>query len=260
MEYTYLLLACVFVCANGCTEFPSWVRDKLEADPDATDSKKVFYSHRVLFATVLELKPDPVFKREGVKAAALDVICIYKGGLVPKSITVLGAGNLKGELEGCPAVHLEPGQSYVFFLNNQTGRHYEIEFEPLGGDPTIILDDLTIYCGLELKFPAGLPKNDECYEPIGEEYCEAYKPETTTTQEPPPTTVKTVTKATPKEDEVHVKDNNGNNPGYDTKNYNNDNKSNGGKASGSKDNPNSGGSEVVLTWTLISFSLILALL
>ena len=43
----------------------------------------------------------------------------------------------------------------MFFLNNKTGDHYEVEFEPLAGESEIIIDDLTIICGLKREYPKG---------------------------------------------------------------------------------------------------------
>ena len=65
------------------------------------------------------------------------------------------SGNKNNEIPGCPTVDLEPNRAYVFFLNNKTDDYHEIEFEPLYGEPGVILDDLTIYCGLHLEMPIG---------------------------------------------------------------------------------------------------------
>lgn len=217
-------------------------------DSDGTDGKKVYYSHRVLFATVLELVADPVFKRPGVEAASLDIICIYKGGQLPQKIKVVGTGNANGEIHGCPAVTLEVGQSYVFFLNDKTDRFYEVEFAPLSGDPTIILDDLTIHCGLTREFPTGLPVNEECYETMDNATCERHIPPTSTTST-------TTAAPNPPKENGTKKVNPGENGGYET------NTSKGGKAVGSKDDKDNNSSGILLvSWTLFSLSLILALL
>lgn len=91
MEFMYIQLLFVITCVTGCTDFSQkpWVR---ESRGEPQEGKKIFYSSRVLFATVVELIPDPVFKRAGVKAAKLDIACIYKGGELPSRITVVGTG------------------------------------------------------------------------------------------------------------------------------------------------------------------------
>ena len=65
------------------------------------------------------------------------------------------SGNTKQKIRGCPKAELKLDHSYVFFLNNKTGDHYEVEFEPLAGESEIIIDDLTIICGLKREYPKG---------------------------------------------------------------------------------------------------------
>ena len=65
------------------------------------------------------------------------------------------SGNKKQKIRGCPKAELKTDHSYVFFLNNKTGDHYEVEFEPLAGESEIIIDDLTIICGLKREYPKG---------------------------------------------------------------------------------------------------------
>ena len=66
------------------------------------------------------------------------------------------SGNQNNQIPGCPASSLEPNKAYVFYLNSKTDDYHEIEFEPLseegGLDP---LDELTIFCGLNLTMPVG---------------------------------------------------------------------------------------------------------
>ena len=89
MEYLYLLLLGFIVSVNGCTNFGAGLRSSNGSEPD---EMKVYYSHRVIFAKVIEKKVDPVFSRPGVQAVTVDIICIYKGGMLPKRITIVGTG------------------------------------------------------------------------------------------------------------------------------------------------------------------------
>ena len=89
MEYMYLLVLVFVVSVNGCTDFGPGIRRK---DGLERDEKKVFYSHRVVFATVTEIKDDPIFGGSKSKAAVVDIVCIYKGGVLPKRITIVGTG------------------------------------------------------------------------------------------------------------------------------------------------------------------------
>ena len=90
MEYVVILLF-VVACVSGCRDFSHkpWVR---QTTGEGTEGMKIHYSDRVLFATVTELIPDPVHKKDGVQAAKVDIVCIYKGGQLPKQITIIGAG------------------------------------------------------------------------------------------------------------------------------------------------------------------------
>ena len=63
--------------------------------------------------------------------------------------------NSNEEIPGCPSAVVKKDMAYVFFLNEKTRDYYEIEFQPIGGEASIIIDDLTIICGLTLQFPKG---------------------------------------------------------------------------------------------------------
>lgn len=258
MEYTCLVFVCVIVFVSGCTDFPPWVRNGNDED---ADMKYVHYAQRVIFATVKKLMDDPKYARPGVQAAKLDIVCIYKGGQLMRDITVVGTGNLGGEIFGCPASNLTVGESYIFFLYDNDNRQLEIEFPPVGGESYIILDDISINCGLTREFPPGLSREElnaleeECYEPLKiDEGCYQYVPPTTTTT----TTAAKTTKA-PEVTTKKVVVNPGNGGSYETKGG--DNTSKGGKASGSThdDNGNSA-SGMVVSWTLLTLLLIFAFL
>ena len=96
MEYMYLLVLVFVVSVNGCTDFGPGIRRK---DGLERDEKKVFYSHRVVFATVTEIKDDPIFGGSKSKAAVVDIVCIYKGGVLPKRITIVGTGRVSKSLK-----------------------------------------------------------------------------------------------------------------------------------------------------------------
>ena len=92
MEYVLIFLA-VIAFVSGCTDFSHkpWVRSPTNST-DRTEGMKIHYSDRVLYAMVKELIPDPVHKKEGVKAAKVEIVCIYKGGQLPEQITIVGTG------------------------------------------------------------------------------------------------------------------------------------------------------------------------
>lgn len=248
----------VVACVSGCRDFSHkpWVR---APGNDTAEGMKIHYSDRVVFARVKELIPDPVHKKDGVHAAKVEIVCIYKGGQLPEKITIVGAGNQNNQIPGCPVSSLVPEKTYVFYLNSKRNDYHEIEFEPLsnegGLDP---LDELTIFCGLTLTMPVGLPANDECYEPYP--YCEEYEEPT-----PAPTT-KPTTKAPKKNPETTKPDNPGHEgkeimpedePGYETNPG--ESKSNGGKVSGST-NDNNRSSGLVASLTILTASFVLLFL
>lgn len=254
-----LVFVCVIVFVSGCSEFPPWVRNGHDED---ADMKYVHYAQRVIFATVKKLMDDPKYARPGVQAAHLDIVCIYKGGQLTQNVTVVGTGNLGGEIPGCPASNLTVGESYIFFLYDNDNRQLEIEFPPVGGEAYIILDDISINCGLTREFPPGLTSDqlkalkEECYEPLKvDEGCYQYVPPTTTTTT---TTAPKTTKA-PEVTTKKVVVNPGNGGSYETKNG--ENTSKGGKASGSThDDNNNSASGLVVSWTVVSLLLIFAFL
>ena len=92
MEYVFIFLA-VVACVSGCTDYSHkpWVRAPSKPE-DSVEGMKIHYSDRVVFATVKELIPDPVHKKDGVHAAKVEIVCIYKGGQLPEKITIVGAG------------------------------------------------------------------------------------------------------------------------------------------------------------------------
>ncbi|KAL4225841.1 hypothetical protein ACF0H5_013830 [Mactra antiquata] len=179
------------------------------------DPKKIYYSDYVIYGEVIRNHTGNVLHTNinGIYAAEVSVLCNYRGNNVPSDIIVTGLGNLNNELPNCPVASMNGSTDGVFFLRRIGDSNvFETQFAPNTGAIEIILDDLTIYCGLNLT---GNP-TDLCidYEPLPVGECEQYIPPTTLE---PPTTTEGSTDEDAGSVEVDTGDSQGDNDeGYET--------------------------------------------
>ncbi|KAL3851832.1 hypothetical protein ACJMK2_015537 [Sinanodonta woodiana] len=170
MELYLPVFAALLVTVYGCST-PG--RDK----SDAPLEEKVYKSQFVVYGTVLNKFPDPVYSEKDVFAAVVSVKCTYKGGMLPINITVVGAG----KMSGCPEANIHEMTDYILFLKSRNDKYYDIEFSPMTGDPQAI-DEILIVCDLVLVYTKGsqAEKDRECpeiFEDVeSEEDCLRYHP------------------------------------------------------------------------------------
>lgn len=155
-----------------------------------SDDRKVYYSDVVVYGEPLEtVQGDYPFKDiDGVSTIKFNVLCVYKaeGFEVPSTIYIAGIGNENGQIKGCPAAPIGDSKSAVMFLK-RTDKHdvFEIEFKPNIGEIDIILDDLSVACGLSLHEG----HDEECgfYQPLKkDEGCVSWTPINIKKPEPEP--------------------------------------------------------------------------
>jgi len=148
-----LLLCCVAVAVHGCsTDLPWYVRQP----PPSYQmlAAKIKFSSHVLFGRSVRKVNGAEYPFDGIDGVftlEFDVLCSYKGGRVPQTVYIAGMGNTNGALPGCPSVEMPTTEYSVMFLKQtRMPSVFEVEFASIDSDDSdIMLDDLTVMCGLE---------------------------------------------------------------------------------------------------------------
>ncbi|XP_045166540.1 uncharacterized protein LOC123529965 isoform X2 [Mercenaria mercenaria] len=173
----------VLPCVLGCSKFKPGARASETKDDFDTDERKVYYSEVVVFGEIVgkvaktDKRNFPYKDVEGVDTVEFKVNCTYLGGPdIPSTIYISGIGNENGEITGCPAAPLELSKEAVMFLKRTdvASDIFEVEFAPNYGEALIMLDDLSMVCGLKLENVSDSICND--YPLEGETYCVRWTP------------------------------------------------------------------------------------
>lgn len=154
--YQIPIFAVLFSYVLCCTKLEPGARATGRDGDDEydKDERKVYYSQVVVWGEVVANATGnyPFKDIPGVYTVKFNVICTYKGGPVPSTIYIAGVGNLNKELPSCPSAPLGESKNHVMFLKKTSRPEvFEIEFKPNQGDASVILDDLSIVCGLNLS-------------------------------------------------------------------------------------------------------------
>lgn len=210
MEKIALLVlgALVAVC-HGCTiDLPWYARGTKEVD-----ESRVHFSEFVVFGSITKNATEALMYKDlkGIFTVEFESLCSYKGGPVESTIFITGMGNMENKaIPECPAVEPKIGEQCIMFLKStpHTNSHnlYEIEFKPRCGEIGIILDDLSMICGLELHYSTDVNECED-FQPMSmSEDCLQFAPPTSTqapvvvTNEKNESTYKTITGEPPKVD------------------------------------------------------------
>lgn len=172
----FVFLAIVFAICKGCSVFEPNART---ANSSEAPEVKVHYSEIVVFGKVGEIVTGnyPFSNISGVSTRSFKVFCIFKGKQDLHSqtnITIVGLGNENKQIMGCPNATVNTDDEVIMFLKStKQTTLFELEFAPISGATSHILDELSAVCGLE-KDPG-----DKCvdFDPTGE--CIPYIPSPT---------------------------------------------------------------------------------
>ncbi|XP_053378023.1 uncharacterized protein LOC123528829 isoform X1 [Mercenaria mercenaria] len=153
MEFTIYLFG-VLAVANGCSEPEGGYKEP-------TPASNVFFSKHVVVGEVTEIiRPDPLFGDtfdNSTYGASVTVQCTYKGGPLPGSIQIGGAGFIPGH---CTSMDLVKGQKYVMFLNakEENSDSYQQTPEQPAVSKSKLMDYLNV-CDLYMQYPEenGIP-------------------------------------------------------------------------------------------------------
>ena len=101
-------------------------------------------------------------------------------------------GNKNEALPGCPHVRM-PGteEDVVMFVKNTSNPAvFELEFMPRTGAAEVVLDDLTVHCGLEMHEESAVGECSNFYPLTDDDGCTPFVPITSTTTTTTTTTPK----------------------------------------------------------------------
>ncbi|KAL4225959.1 hypothetical protein ACF0H5_013947 [Mactra antiquata] len=121
---------------------------------EPTPSDIVRYSSHVVVGEVTEITGDPIYQDmygNSTYGAMVTVHCFYKGGTVPESIQIGGAGFVPGL---CFAKPLEKGKHYVIFLSHRYENSDAYE-QSETAEPLSKFEDFLTVCGLSRDYPKG---------------------------------------------------------------------------------------------------------
>ncbi|XP_045166539.2 uncharacterized protein LOC123529965 isoform X1 [Mercenaria mercenaria] len=202
----------VLPCVLGCSKFKPGARASETKDDFDTDERKVYYSEVVVFGEIVgkvaktDKRNFPYKDVEGVDTVEFKVNCTYLGGPdIPSTIYISGIGNENGEIPGCPPAPVGASKEAVMFLKRAEipGHNdvFETEFKPNFGEVEIMLDDLSLTCGLNLTENSHEICKD--YPPLTlEEECIKWEPIVITPKPKPEKTTKPKPVVTPKPEPV----------------------------------------------------------
>ncbi|KAL3851838.1 hypothetical protein ACJMK2_015540 [Sinanodonta woodiana] len=147
---------------------------------EPTAAEIVFYADYVAIGRVTQIiTPDPVYGdiHSSIYGAELLLSCQYKGGNMPKIITVSGAGFIPGH---CTTKDLNYNTEYILFLSKRDNGYFE---QTSTAHNATELDKFLKVCKLALKYPIGITPDVlkvQCQAPKTSSDCESYDPSAST--------------------------------------------------------------------------------
>ncbi|XP_041347737.1 uncharacterized protein LOC121367552 isoform X2 [Gigantopelta aegis] len=143
-----IFLTVLYNCCKGCSPPENGVIEP----PEMTT--KFHFSTYVVYGKVTGINPGS-YDYDSLYTTEMDVYCVFKGGPIPKKISITYSGFEPGL---CRANNYTVGGLYIAYMDDGDGpgvyRSSQGYEEDIGEDQT--LDDVPMICGVVVDYPIGV--------------------------------------------------------------------------------------------------------